>query len=173
MANKHIGSSLGSLMNEVDTQETISKLRAWDPMGTIKPGHAHTPDDDRVFVFGSNILGLHGGGAAYYAHSKLGAEWGVGEGPTGRTYALPTCFEPGMPVDMMTLEVAVDCFLDYAHLSPAERFFVSEVGCGLAGFYACEVAPLFVDAPENCDLPPGWRTGKYACTCPRHDPVSP
>ena len=123
----------------------------------ILPNHIHSKDDDRIFVFGSNLLGIHGAGAARYAHMDLGAEWGVGEGPTGRTYALPTCYGPGDPVSMEELEYYVTCFLVYAAENPTVRFFVSAVGCGLAGFLEDEVAPFFADAPDNCDLPPGWR----------------
>ncbi len=137
------------------------------------PAHWHSPDDERIFVFGSNVRGWHGGGAAWYAHNKLGAEWEVGEGPTGRTYALPTCFEPGLPVDMGSLETAVDRFLAHARSHPDVRFFVSRVGCDLAGFYVCEVMPLFAGAPDNCDLPTGWREGAAMCLCPSHAPVGP
>lgn len=119
--------------------------------------HVHTKDDDRIFVFGSNMLGIHGAGAARYALIDLGAEWGVPEGLMGRSYALPTCFEPGLPVDMDTLEEKVTSFVEFARRRPDLRFFVSEVGCGIAGFYPEEVAPFFHDAPANCDLPPGWR----------------
>lgn len=123
----------------------------------ILPTHLHTPEDDRVFVFGSNLLGIHGAGAAAYAFDDLGAYWGVGEGIMGNSYALPTCYRPGEPVTMMELAVYVQNFLDYAGDHPELRFFVSQVGCGLAGFREDEVAPLFAEAPDNCDLPPGWR----------------
>lgn len=139
-----------------DMWDLSDSLPAPEPYAGYDPRHHHTPDDDRVFVFGSNIQGWHGGGAAWYARVKLGAEEGVGEGPTGRTYALPTCFEPGLPYDMASLEEAVDTFIWYALRNHTTRFFVSEVGCGLAGFYVSEVAPLFRGAPPNCDLPPSF-----------------
>lgn len=122
----------------------------------IDPNHNHTPDDPRIFVFGSNLKGIHGGGAAWYAHKKLGAEIGIGEGLTGRTYALPTCYWPGEPVTYEELMVYVQNFLAFAERRHDLRFFVSAVGCGLAGFDESEVAPLFKDAPINCDLPVGW-----------------
>ncbi len=122
--------------------------------------HLHTPDDPRIFVFGSNLLGIHGAGAAWYAHNKLGHPWGknwhVGLGK-GRSYALPTCSEPGVPLPLETVRFHVEFFLDFAEKHSDQRFFVSAVGCGLAGFAEAEIAPLFKDAPENCDLPPGWR----------------
>lgn len=119
--------------------------------------HIHTADDTRIFVFGSNLKGIHGAGAARYAHKQLGAEWGVGEGPTGKTYALPTCSIPGVPLEIEQIFHHVQIFLAWARLYSETRFFVSEVGCGFAGFSADEIAPLFENAPNNCDLPEGWR----------------
>lgn len=116
----------------------------------------HTPDDPRIFVFGSNLRGIHGGGAAYYAHKQLGAEWGVGQGPTGLTYALPTCVLPGVPLELSQVYGHTQVFLDWARLNPETRFFVSEVGCGLAGFKVEDVAPFFEGVPSNCDLPPAF-----------------
>lgn len=118
--------------------------------------HVHTPKDSRIFVFGSNMMGIHGAGAARYAFEQLGAQFGVGEGPTGRAYALPTCVAPGLPLKLEDIRAAVGRFLDFARRDKAQ-FFVSEVGCGIAGFKAEEIAPLFVGAPDNIDLPPGWR----------------
>lgn len=119
--------------------------------------HMHTKSDSRVFVFGSNLLGQHAGGAADYAHRELSAVWGVGEGETGRAYALPTCDAPGSPLTIDEVSAAVDRFLEHARNNPNTTYFVSEVGCGIAGFTAAEIAPLFAAAPSNCDLPPGWR----------------
>ena len=117
----------------------------------------HTPSDPRVFVFGSNIRGIHGGGAAAYAARQLGAEHGIGEGRTGRTYALPTCAAPGVPLSIERVAEHVARFLEHARAFPAITFYVSEVGCGIAGFTAEQIAPLFATAPPNCDMPPGWR----------------
>ena len=119
--------------------------------------HLHTAKDERVFVFGSNQRGIHGAGAAYYAASKLGARQGIGEGLTGRAYALPTCIRPAMPMTLSDVGAAIGRFIEFARSTPETRYFVSEVGCGLAGFEPCDIAPFFADAPENCDLPPGWR----------------
>lgn len=123
--------------------------------------HVHTPADDRIFVFGSNRLGIHGAGAARYAAESLGFPQGCGEGLGTRAYALPTCASPGVPLTLEEVRIAVDNFIVIAgmmrSLSPLSRFFVSEVGCGFAGFTAEQIAPLFVNAPDNCDLPPNWR----------------
>ena len=105
--------------------------------------------DNDVFVFGSNIQGAHGGGAAWYAYKHFGAEWGVGEGLTGRTYALPTM------EGEMALKKAVDHFIDCAKQHPELTFLVTAVGCGIAGYTPEEVAPLFREATslENVYLP--------------------
>ena len=105
--------------------------------------------ENEIFVFGSNIQGAHGGGAAWYAHKKFGAEWGVGEGLTGRTYALPT-----MEGDT-SLKKAVEHFIACAKAHPELTFLVTAVGCGIAGYTPAEVAPLFREATtlENVYLP--------------------
>lgn len=121
----------------------------------------HTPKDHRIFVFGSNLHGIHGAGAARYAHVHLGFPSGMGEGLGELAYALPTCVSPGVPLDIDGVGRAVERFLYVARMveetDPDVRFFVSEVGCGLAGFSAEQVAPLFETAPANCDLPPSFR----------------
>lgn len=138
--NIHIGSDFETFFSPVD------------------PLHNHVKGDTRIFVFGSNLLGIHGGGAARYARNDLGARHGVGEGPTGQTYALPTCYRPGEPVTLEELAVYIDNFLKYARENTDLRFFVSKVGCGIAGFDEDIVAMIFqtLGVPDNCDLPPGW-----------------
>ena len=102
-----------------------------------------------VFVFGSNIQGAHGGGAAWFAHKHFGAEWGVGEGLTGHTYALPTM------EGKASMKAAVDRFVACARQHPELTFLVTAVGCGIAGYTPEEVAPLFKEATslENVYLP--------------------
>ena len=105
---------------------------------------------NEIFVFGSNINGFHGGGAARIANMKFGAEWGVGEGITGQCYALPT-MEGG--VDYVAGKVRN--FIECAKQHPEQKFFVTRVGCGIAGFLDSEIGPLFKDAipMENVILP--------------------
>lgn len=117
----------------------------------------HTPDNPDVFVFGSNELGIHGAGAARYARIQLGAKQRVGLAKNERSYALPTCSEPGIPLSLAQVGVYVGLFIVCAKARPDLRFYVSPVGCGLAGYTEDEIAPLFKDAPENCELPEGWR----------------
>ena len=110
--------------------KTLSKL---GHLTAINPDHKHEEGDSRIFVFGSNLQGIHGGGAAWYAHNKLGAVMGIGIGRTGRTYALPTCSRPGMNLSHAQVAVWVALFLSHAEWcfanEPVTRFFVSPVGC--------------------------------------------
>ena len=108
-----------------------------------------TLGENEIFVFGSNIQGSHGGGAAWYAYKNFGAEWGVGEGLTGRTYALPTM------EGKASLQHAVEHFIACAKEHPEQTFLVTAVGCGIAGYTPDEVAPLFKEATslENVYLP--------------------
>lgn len=106
-------------------------------------------NDNEIFVFGSNIQGMHGGGAAWYAHKNFGAEWGIGEGLTGRTYALPTM------EGTASMKKAIAHFIDCAKQHPELTFLVTAVGCGIAGYTPKEVAPMFREAlsVENIYLP--------------------
>ena len=105
--------------------------------------------ENEIFVFGSNIQGSHGVGAAWFAYKNLGAEWGVGEGLTGRCYALPTM------EGKASMKAAVDHFIACAKQHPELTFLVTAVGCGIAGYTPNEVAPLFKEATslENVYLP--------------------
>ena len=115
----------------------------------IASGRISQLGENEIFVFGSNVQGMHGGGAAWYAHKNFGAEWGVGEGLTGSTYALPTM------EGSASLAHAVKNFTACARQHPELTFLVTAVGCGIAGYSPSEVAPLFKDAAtlENVYLP--------------------
>ncbi len=103
-----------------------------------------------IFVFGSNLEGHHGGGAALLAWKKWGAIWGQGAGLQGQTYGIPTMH--GGPD---RIKPYVDKFISFARQHPELTFLVTEVGCGIAGFRPAEIAPLFRDAAdvENIHLP--------------------
>lgn len=103
-----------------------------------------------IFVFGSNLAGHHGGGAALLAWRKWGAVWGQGVGLQGQTYGIPTMH--GGPE---AIRPYVDEFVDFARRHPEFTFLVTEVGCGIAGFTPAQIAPLFADAVgvENICLP--------------------
>lgn len=109
------------------------------------------------FVFGSNIAGIHGKGAARFAHTHHGAQMGVGEGPTGSSYALPTCDRSFRALPFETVRHHVDTFKQHAADKIGEQYFrVSQVGCGLAGYRPEQIAPLFQDAPDNCLFDFDW-----------------
>lgn len=114
------------------------------------------PLSDTIFVFGSNLAGRHGAGAAKFAAQFYGAEYGIGEGITGKAYALPT-----KDANIKTLafeDVQWHCqqFLDYARRTRDSLFQLTRVGCGLAGLRDEDMAPLFKTAPENVLLPGHW-----------------
>jgi hypothetical protein len=104
----------------------------------------------QIIVVGTNEHGLHGGGAAHYAHKYFGLRWGHGEGVTGRTYALPTM------EGMASFAQAAMRFQMYAELTPDVTFLLTKVGCGIAGYPEKLVMDLFKDAPENVVRPEGW-----------------
>lgn len=100
-------------------------------------------EDHEIFVFGSNLAGRHGGGAARAANIKFGAEWGVGVGITGQSYAIPT-----MQGGVETIKPYVDEFIRFAQANPGLKFLVTRIGCGIAGFKDEEIAPLFDKAMQ-------------------------
>lgn len=106
-----------------------------------------------IFVFGSNLAGHHGGGAARIAYDKFGAEWGNGVGPQGQSYAIPTMQGP-----VETIKPYADEFIAYAKEHSQNRFLLTRVGCGIAGFTDEEIAPLFVEALDipNISVPEEW-----------------
>ena len=105
---------------------------------------------NEVFVFGSNLQGMHAGGAARIAHERFGAVWGQGVGMQGQSYAIPT-----MQGGVETIEPYVEDFMDYAFRHRELTFLVTRIGCGIAGFTAEEIAPLFLKVIdlENVILP--------------------
>ena len=116
----------------------------------------YTPDritklkPNEIFVFGSNLAGEHGGGAARLAYNFFGAKWGKGVGLQGQSYAIPT-----MQGGVETIKPYVDEFILFAKQHPEYKFLVTRIGCGIAAFTQEEIAPLFKDAVdvENVILP--------------------
>lgn len=108
---------------------------------------------DEIFVFGSNLSGMHGGGAALVAYRKFGAVWGQGVGLQGQSYGIPT-----MQGGVETIRAYVDEFIQFAGEHPELTFLVTRIGCGIAGFTDDEISPLFKKAHsiENIVLPEGW-----------------
>lgn len=111
----------------------------------------------QIFVFGSNLAGRHGKGAALEAKKSHGAIYGQGIGLQGCSYGIPT---KGFTLEILPLEeigMYVKSFLEFAKLNPEMQFNVTRIGCGLAGYHDAQIAPMFKDAPDNCVLPEGWR----------------
>ena len=118
--------------------------------GRITPSWIDSLKENEIFVFGSNLAGMHGGGAARIARLHFGAVMGKGVGLQGQSYAIPT-----MQGGVETIRPYVDKFIAYAKRHPEKHFLVTPIGCGIAGFEAEDIAPLFEKAKEmkNISLP--------------------
>jgi len=134
-----------SRINQSEMQNMKQKRVTPERITSLQPGE--------IFVFGSNLKGMHGGGAAYVAYRKFGAVMGVGVGLQGQSYAIPT-----MQGGVETIRPYVDQFIEFADLHPELTFLVTRIGCGIAGFSDEDIAPLFEKAHDkaNIVLPPGW-----------------
>lgn len=116
------------------------------------------PDNpNAIFVFGSNLSGIHGAGAAKAAYDHFGAVMGHGEGLAGNSYALPTKSEQIVTLPREIVAGHIHAFLTLAAATPHRDFFVTRIGCGLAGYRDEEIAPLFRGAPPNCSFAEGWQ----------------
>ena len=110
---------------------------------------------NQIFVFGSNESGIHGAGAAALAHDKWGATWGQGFGPSGLTFAIPSKDWQINTMEVLSIAPYVNRFVQYAITHPDLEFLVTEIGCGLAGYQAEDIAPLFESTLDvgNIKLP--------------------
>ena len=111
--------------------------------------------ENEIFVFGSNLEGMHGGGAARLAYNKFGAIWGQGVGLQGQSYGIPT-----MHGGVEDIKPYVDEFIEFTKSHPELTFLVTRIGCGIAGFRDEEIAPLFKECIEidNVILPRSFVT---------------
>lgn len=123
------------------------KLKGYD---RITPNNITDLKDNEIFVFGSNLAGMHAGGAARIAVEKFGAVMGQGVGLQGQSYAIPT-----MQGGVETIVPYINEFIKFADCHPELTFLVTRIGCGIAGFSDEEIAPLFVRAINlpNVHLP--------------------
>ncbi len=114
------------------------------------PNYITELKENEIFVFGSNLQGMHGGGAARLAYEKFGAIWGQGVGLQGQSYGIPT-----MHGGVDAIKPYVDEFIEFAKSHPEMTFLVTRIGCGIAGFRDEEIAPLFKECieMENVCLP--------------------
>ena len=107
-----------------------------------------------VFVFGSNMAGRHGKGAALFAKEKCGAIYGRGVGRQGNSYAIPTKDANIKTLPLGVIAVYVQEFIEYARLHGGTDFQVTAIGCGLAGYKPEQIAPMFKGVGPNVHLPP-------------------
>jgi len=110
----------------------------------------------KIFVFGSNLAGRHGAGAALEARRKHGAVYGVAEGLMGNAYGIATKDRELRPRTLDDIKASVEVFLDFARDTPELTYEVTRVGCGLAGYQDAQIGPMFARAPQNCILPVNW-----------------
>lgn len=122
----------------------------------VTSNHIERLQPNEIFVFGSNLSGHHGGGAALLAMNKWGAIWGQGIGLQGQTYGIPT-----MQGGVETIRPYVDEFIQFANKHPEMTFLVTEIGCGIAGFTPQEIAPLFAKATTTENIHPHNGSGIY------------
>ena len=132
-----------NIFNNKNNMEDMKK-------GRITPHWIDSLKENEIFVFGSNLAGMHGGGAARIARLHFGAVMGKGVGLQGQSYAIPT-----MQGGVETIRPYVNDFLDFTKHHPEMQFLVTPIGCGIAGFEAEDIAPLFESAKEmkNISLP--------------------
>ncbi len=112
-----------------------------DNVTRFTPEHIETLEPNEIFVFGSNLQGMHGGGAARAAVRKFGAVMGQGVGLQGQSYGIPT-----MQGGVDTIKPYVDQFIEFAKQHTEYTFLVTRIGCGIAGFKDADIAPLFANA---------------------------
>ncbi|MBO1040389.1 A1S_2505 family phage non-structural protein [Brucella pituitosa] len=106
-----------------------------------------------VFVFGSNLAGRHGKGAALFARQQRGAIYGRGQGRQGNSYAIPTKDEQLRTLPLNVIKYQVEVFLTHADNHREEQFQLTPIGCGLAGYSPEDIAPMFASVPDNVILP--------------------
>lgn len=126
-------------------------MRAYHKDGTL-------PENGEIFVFGSNLAGIHGAGAAKVAFEKFGAVWGQGQGLNGQSYAIATKDENlnTRPLDGIAFSISIFCHHTQLTSNANTRWFVTRVGCGLAGFGDSQIAPMFKNA-INCSFAESWK----------------
>jgi hypothetical protein len=123
------------------------------------------PQNREVFVFGSNLAGIHGAGAARVAYHKFGAKWGIVGGGghnltpqtiLGGSYPIPTKDQNIITLPLDEIKPYVDDFIKFTQSYPEYGYFVTRVGCGLAGYRDEQIAPMFKGA-QNCSFAEEWR----------------
>jgi hypothetical protein len=121
------------------------------------------PQTREIFVFGSNLAGIHGAGAARVAYREFGAVWGQGSGFSLTTtfigqgsYAIPTKDQKINTLPLEDIKPYIDKFVEFTNEYPGWWYFVTRIGCGLAGYRDEQIAPMFRGA-KNCSFAEEWR----------------
>ncbi len=123
------------------------------------PENITTLEPHQIFVFGSNYAGRHGKGAANIAAAKFGARYGQAVGLMGQSYGIATKDRYLKTLSLDKISVQIAKFLKYAAAHPENEFFVTQIGCGLAGYSPKQIAPLFEEElPPNVVLPASFLT---------------
>lgn len=123
-----------------------------------------------MYVFASNLMGTHGVGTARVALLRHGAQRGIGEGPCGGSYAIPTHARPRILMDFGSIKSFVYRFIEYAQAHPEITFEVTRIGCAIGQYTESEMAALFAQSPNNCILPREWaRILSHAPACALKD----
>lgn len=154
--NKKISTDIQMYVREVEEEPKMKTQ--------FTPEEIDSLDENEVFVFGSNLAGRHGAGAAKLAVDKFGAIYGQGCGLQGQSYGIATKGKQMEILSLDDIELQVENFLTFAELNPQLTFYTTMIGCGLAGYTPCDIAPLFKgEIPENVILPKEfWEFGAGA-----------
>ena len=112
---------------------------------------------NQILVFGSNLAGIHGAGAARFAFDKLNAKWGCGMGFTGQCYAIATKDLQIETLELSLIESQVELFKKLAFEVSKFDYIVTKIGCGLAGYTDAEIATMFKGSPDNCLFHKDWK----------------
>ena len=131
-----------------NAQNTLSIMRARRRF-MFTPERIESLKPNEVFVFGSNMNGNHYGGAARIAYDHFGASWGVGEGESGMTYAIPTLNHGMEKVTHQQLSGSISRFIAFCEEHPEKEFYLTKIGCGIAGWSIYEVAEIFFETLKN------------------------
>lgn len=115
------------------------------------------PENGEIWVFGSNLRGRHGRGAAQVALEKYGAEEGQGIGYKGNSFAIPTKDRFIRSLNLSEIKKYVDIFRAFTYSHPEFKFFVTRVGCGYAGYRNSQIAGMFANCNDNCIVPVQWK----------------
>ena len=106
-------------------------------------------DENEIFVFGSNEAGIHGAGAARIAFLKFGAEMGLGNGLSGNSYAIPTKDRNVETLPLDKVKSYIDEFISFVLKHQNLTFYLTKIGCGLAGFTIEEIKNIFWEVIEE------------------------